>query len=236
MRVVVLQSNYLPWKGYFDLIHDADAFVFYDEVKYTKNDWRNRNRIYSKNGLQWITIPIAKDAVKLKISEVSIDAQGWQDLHFDSLYFAYKRAPFFAQLEGFLVDFYKKRTWGRLSELNQHTIIAFSEFLGIKTRFLDSANFSLKSSRLERLIDLLKQVGTTEYISGPSAKGYLEGHEHLFEESGIKLTYKDYAGYPPYQQLKSPFENSVSIVDLIANIERDLIPDYIWRHRTASHR
>src|SRR3569832_2375965 len=116
MTVVILQSNYLPWKGYFDLIHDADAFVFYDEVKYTKNDWRNWFLFYSKNGIQWLTIPILKDAVKLKISEVRVDHREWQNLHFDTIYFAYKRAPYFSQVEMLFNDFYKIRTWLNLSE------------------------------------------------------------------------------------------------------------------------
>src|SRR3954469_16903743 len=98
MKVVVLQSNYVPWKGYFDLIHDADLFVFYDEVKYTKNDWRNRNKIFTTNGVQWLTIPISKDAVKQKISQVEIKDNGWQELHYKSLFFGYKSAPFFNQL------------------------------------------------------------------------------------------------------------------------------------------
>ena len=101
MRVVVLQSDYVPWKGYFDLIHDADVLVYYDEVQYTKNDWRNRNRIYPKNGLQWLSIPIAKAAVKLKISEVELPASDWQKAHYKSLYYGYKRAPCFDQLEPF---------------------------------------------------------------------------------------------------------------------------------------
>src|SRR3954469_1788276 len=91
MKVVVLQSNYVPWKGYFDLIHDADLFIFYDEVQYTKNDWRNRNRIVTKNGPQWLTIPIPHEAVHQKISEVLLPKDGdWQKLHWKSLFFGYK--------------------------------------------------------------------------------------------------------------------------------------------------
>src|SRR4051812_8183445 len=106
MKVVILQSNYIPWKGYFDLINDADIFVFYDEVKYTKNDWRNRNKIYTKNGMQWLTIPIHKDAVKQKISEVEMPDNSWQELHHKSLEFGYKSAPYYKQLEPLLTELY----------------------------------------------------------------------------------------------------------------------------------
>src|SRR3954471_21716869 len=99
MRVVVLQSNYLPWKGYFDLIQSADVFVFYDEVQYTKNDWRNRNRICSKNGLHWLTIPIRSDAVKKKISEVQLDDPRWQQDHFKILTQSYRAGRHFGQIE-----------------------------------------------------------------------------------------------------------------------------------------
>lgn len=231
MKVVVLQSNYLPWKGYFDLIHDADAFVFYDEVKYTKNDWRNRNQVYSKNGLHWLTIPIDKDAVKLKISDVRMKNTDWQQLHYDTLCLSYKRAPFFHQLEVFIEDWYKKNKWESLSELNQFTIMKIAEFLGIGTRFLNSKNYVLKDGRIERLIDLLEQVGATQYISGPAARDYLAGSEHLFSEKKIDLKFKDYSGYPAYTQLTSPFENGVSIVDLIANVKREEISHYIWGWR-----
>src|SRR5213075_1126236 len=99
MKVVILQSNYIPWKGYFDLIHDADVFVFYDEVKYTKNDWRNRNKIYTKNGLQWLTIPIGNEAVKSKISEVGLTSSQWQSQHRKAIELGYANAKYFEQLE-----------------------------------------------------------------------------------------------------------------------------------------
>nr|MCU0390445.1 WbqC family protein [Thermoflexibacter sp.] len=102
MKVAVLQSNYLPWKGYFDIIGSVDAFIFYDEVQYTKNDWRNRNKLYGANGEFWLTIPIDKNAVKQKISEVKIGNSTWQSQHFKSIYLTYKRAPYFSQIEALL--------------------------------------------------------------------------------------------------------------------------------------
>jgi hypothetical protein len=233
MRVVVLQSNYLPWRGYFDLIHDADVFVYYDEVQYTKNDWRNRNKIYSKNGLQWLTIPIAKTAVKLKISEVPLPEERWQQDHFKSLYFTYKAAPCFAQLEPLLDEAYVKTKWQFLVEINRYFIETISRMLGVTTQFKDSKDFQLEGDRVARLVNLLKRLGATEYISGPSAKEYLSGQEHLFAENGLRLTYKDYAGYPPYRQVREPFEPAVSIVDLLANLPVDEIKNCIWGWRTG---
>lgn len=227
MKVAIIQSNYLPWKGYFDIIQDVDVFCFYDEVKYTKNDWRNRNKIYTKNGLQWLTIPISKDAVKLKIGEVNIEDPSWQLLHHKILQLAYKNAPYFKQLEYFLDEFYIKNQWSSLSELNQHTTKSISKFLKINTEFVNSKDYDLRGDRVNRLINLLTDLNATEYISGPSAKSYLEGCEELFQKNNIKLTFKSYGNYLPYQQLNNPFEHFVSIVDLIANVSESEIEKYI---------
>jgi hypothetical protein len=73
MTAVVLQSSYIPWRGYFDLIHDADVFVFYDDVQYTVNDWRNRNRIKTANGVVWLTIPVGNQNDR-RICDVALAA------------------------------------------------------------------------------------------------------------------------------------------------------------------
>lgn len=227
-KVVILQSNYIPWKGYFDLINDADIFVYYDEVQYTKNDWRNRNKIYSVNGEQWLTIPIAKESVKLKISDVKIIDPSWQALHHKSIYYAYKKAPFFSQVESLINEVYLEKEWFSLVELNRYLIENISNMMGIQTRFVDSKKFDLSGERVDRLINILIQLGATQYISGPAAKGYLSDSEHLFEKNGIKLIYKDYSGYPSYKQMRKPFVPSVSILDLLVNVKLDEVKDYIW--------
>lgn len=230
MKTAILQSSYIPWKGYFDIINDVDVFCFYDEVKYTKNDWRNRNKIYPKSGIQWLTIPISKDAVKHRISEVNITDEKWQDLHNKTLSLSYCNAPFYEQLKYFMDAIYQAKKWDSLSELNQQSIKLISEFIGIKTKFVDSSEFDLRGDRVERLVNLIKDMGATEYLSGPSARDYLKGNEQVFSDSNIKLHYKDYSGYPPYKQLCSPFEHYVSIFDLIANIKQEDIRQYIWDH------
>lgn len=227
MKAVILQSNYIPWKGYFDLINDCDVFIFYDIVKYTKNDWRNRNTIYTKNGKQWLSIPIAADAVNLKIEEVQL-TQNWQESHFKSLYLGYKKAPYFNQLEILINDFLVEKKWETLSELNQYLIKKIAGRLGCQTRFVNANEHNPSGTKVEKLIDLLQKVNADEYISGMAAKEYIDKEMHLFDGHNIKLTFKTYPLYPVYKQLKEPFENSVSIVDLIANIHWDEIPNYIW--------
>ena len=227
MKVAVLQSNYIPWKGYFDLINEVDLFIFYDEVQYTKNDWRNRNRIYTKNGLQWLTIPIAADAVKGKISEVTLQPEKWQQLHFKSLQLGYKSAPCFLQLEELINDYLIRKQWNSLKDLNQYLIKTIATKIGITTKFEDSTKYNLTGDRVTRLLNLIKQTGASAYISGPSAKNYLDGYEKVFHENNIELSYKFYPDYKEYKQLSVPFEQHVSIVDIIANINYNNIQDFI---------
>ena len=146
--------------------------MYYDEVKYTKNDWRNRNKIYSSNDEQWLTISISKEAVKLKISEVKIDNLSWQELHYKSVYYAYKKAPFFSQIEPLINEVFLERKWSSLIE-------KISGMMGIQTVFADSKYFDLSGERVDRLINLLKKLNATEYISGPAAKDYLAGSKFL---------------------------------------------------------
>jgi hypothetical protein len=231
MKVVVLQSNYVPWKGYFDLINDADVFVFYDEVQYTTFDWRNRNKICSNNALHWLTISIPKEAQRLKISEVELKAENWQAEHVKALTNCYRKAPHFAQLEALMQEFWIDKQWTHLSELNHALIKKISGELGITTRFDDSKNYTLHPGRVERMLNLLIQVGATEYITGPSGREYLGPQEELFRENNISITYKSYGDYPRYKQLREPFEHGVSILDMIANLPWAEIPHYIWGWR-----
>ncbi|MFY2561413.1 WbqC family protein [Corallococcus terminator] len=227
MKVAVLQSNYLPWKGYFDIIHAVDVFVFYDDVQFTKNDWRHRNRIKTSRGPEWLSVPVGSHIHRL-ICEVSMTDPRWAERHFDILRQNYRAAPFWSRYEPLLKDALLGRTWTHLSELNQHLIRQLSGELGISTPFRDSRELSLEGQKGERLMGLLRQLGTTEYVSGPAARAYLD--PAVFEAAGIRLTYFDYSGYPEYPQPHPPFVHEVSVVDLLLNVGPDA-PRYIWGWR-----
>jgi hypothetical protein len=229
MKVVINQSNYLPWKGYFDLIHDADLFIFHDDLQYTKNDWRNRNKIKTSRGLEWLTIPVGTNEHRL-INEVVLPADpSWRSKHWRLLQENYCHAPHFARYADFFREVYEQRSWTRLAELNQFLIKTIArEFLGISTEFTDSAQFGFTTRKQERVLDLLKAVGARTYVSGPAAKAYLDSER--FTEVGIELVWKDYSGYPEYMQPFPPFEHAVSIVDLLFNTGPEA-PHYIWSWR-----
>ncbi len=229
-RVAVLQSNYLPWKGYFDIINDVDLLVFYDDVQYTKNDWRNRNRIKTAAGPAWLTVPAGND-IDRRIFEVRLPDSRWQLKHWKSLQQNYSRSPCFDQYAEFFEGVYTGTRWQTLSELNQFLIKSISrDFLGIRTSFMDSRSFSLVKGKHERLMDLLVQTGCTHYLSGPAGRNYLD--ERAFRSAGMSLEYKSYAGYPEYPQSHPPFEQQVSIVDLLFNVGASA-PDYIWKWRSS---
>ncbi|MFU2485946.1 WbqC family protein [Thauera sp. WH-1] len=229
--IVALQSNYIPWKGYFDLIHDADVFIYYDDVQYTKNDWRNRNKIKTPTGATWLTIPTGS-AIKSRICEIELPNSTWQIKHWKSISQNYSQCPYFKDYKDFFAQIYLDRQWKNLSELNQFLISNISKLiLGIETEFLDSRNFNLKGSKQDRLLDLLSQAQATEYISGPAGRSYIDENE--FFKAGISLKWKDYQGYPEYSQRHPPFDHNVTILDLIFNTGPEA-SYYIWGWRNHS--
>lgn len=227
-KVAIIQSSYIPWKGYFDIIHDVDLFIFYDDRQYTVRDWRNRNKIKTPNGLHWLTVPVGSSRDRL-IYEVEITDTGWGKKHWDTLKQNYSKAPYFNEYKAFFEEVYLGQEWVSLSELNQYLVKTISkDFLGIKTEFKDSREFNAQGYRLDRILDLLDKANAGFYLSGPSAKDYIV--DERFVEKGIELQYKDYSGYPEYQQLFPPFEHGVTILDVLFNCGSNA-SHYIWGWR-----
>jgi hypothetical protein len=215
-KVAIVQSNYIPWKGYFDLMNLVDEFILFDDVQYTRRDWRNRNRIKTPNGLIWLTIPVeVKDKYLQKIKNTVISDTGWNRRHWKSITYNYSKARYFHVYKSLFEELYLGSKERFLSQINYRFLKGICEMLGIRTKITWSMNYRLVQGKTERLIDLCKQAGATEYISGPAAKSYVD--DELFRNEGIALTYLDYSGYPEYNQLFPPFEHGVSIVDLILN-------------------
>jgi len=220
-KVAIVQSSYIPWKGYFDLINMADEFVLLDDVKYN-GTWRNRNRILTDHGPRWLTIPVAHDRVEpfLRLCETRVADPQWTAAHWDTLKTHYRRAPFFPEFYRTFAGVYQELAEeGRLSRINARFIMLVCELLGIKTRISWSMDLPVASGKNERIIAICQALAATEYISGPAAKAYIEPEK--FDAAGIRLTYIDYSGYPEYPQLHGPFEHAVSIVDLIFNAGAD---------------
>ena len=219
-KVAILQSNYIPWKGYFDLIAAVDEFILYDDMQYTRRDWRNRNKIKTPEGVAWLTVPVkVKGKYTQLIRATEIDGSAWAEKHWRSLAHYYQRAACFEEIASWLKPLYLETRHTHLSELNRALIEQVCAYLGIRTVISNSWDYQLAEGKTWRLVDLCIQAGATEYISGPAAKGYLE--EGDFADAGLRLTWFDYEGYPEYPQLWGEFTHYVSIVDLLCNCGRD---------------
>ena len=215
-KIAILQSNYIPWKGYFDLINSVDEFILYDDMQYTRRDWRNRNKIKTPQGLTWLTIPVeVKGKYFQKIKETLISDSRWGIIHWKSIQGNYARAKHFNDYKDVFEEFYRNTAERYLSQVNYQLVKIICGLLRIKTKISWSTDYVVRDGKTERLIDLCQKTGATEYISGPAAKDYIE--TKLFEDSNIKLTYFDYSGYSEYRQLFPPFEHGVSIIDLLFN-------------------
>ncbi len=212
-KVAILQSNYIPWKGYFDLMRMVDEFIIYDDVQYTRSDWRNRNKIKTPKGLAWLTIAVGKHYNR--INETLISDDNWGKSHWATLKQAYGKAPHFKEYKDVFEEFYMTTTEMHLSLVNFELIRIINSVLGIGTKISWSTDYQLIDGKSERLVDLVRQAGGNEYLSGPAAKVYLD--EQLFNDAGIKVSWMDYSGYPEYHQLYPPFEHGVTVLDLIFN-------------------
>lgn len=217
MNVVILQPSYIPWRGFFHQIAKADIFVFYDDVKFDKNGWRNRNRIKTPGGLKWLTIPVFTKGVETHhtpINQIVIDWKtNWNRKHWNAMLTSYKRAPFFDQYENLINSFYQKQPT-LLANFTIETTISIARELGItNTQFIRSSEIEgIEGAKTDRLMMILDTLKATHYISGPSAQDYLD--KDAFRKAGIKLEFMQY-NYPEYNQLYPPYEPQVSILDLM---------------------
>ena len=216
MKCVILQPSYVPWRGFFHQVQKADVFVFYDDVQYDKNGWRNRNKIKTPKDSTWLTIPIRNLGLSTPINEVPIDwTQNWANKHFNSIRLNYAKSPFFKRYEPLVQSFYERRH-ELLADFTIETTIELARALGItNTKFVRSSSLSANGSKTDRVLSVLKCVGATHYISGPSAKDYIE--QEKFQSAGITLEYIEY-NYPEYPQLYPPFDGQVSVLDLLFSV------------------
>lgn len=219
-KVAILQSNYIPWKGYFDMIAAVDEFILYDDMQYTRRDWRNRNQIKSHQGVQWLTVPVlVKGKYHQKIRETEIDGMDWAAAHWKSLIQNYRRAPHFEEIASLFEPLYLDTEYTYISQLNRRFIDSICSYLNIKTLITNSWDYTLIDGKTERLVDLCEQAGGTVYISGPAAKDYID--EKVFSDKNIELSWFNYEGYPEYPQLWGEFVHGVSILDVLFNCGKE---------------
>lgn len=216
-KVAILQSNYIPWKGYFDLINSVDYFVIYDSMQYTRRDWRNRNKIQTTTGLKWLSIPvITKNKFHQSIFDTKVENKNWAQTHWETIKRNYAKATYFKEYKELFEELYLNSNEDFLSDINYKFLKTINDILGIETKILFSNEFKLAEGKSERLLAICKDLNATTYFSGPAAKDYL--NENLFKEEKIEVNWMDYSNYKPYPQVFTPFNHFVSILDLIFNM------------------
>jgi hypothetical protein len=216
-KIAILQSNYIPWKGYFDLIGHVDEFILYDDVQYTKNDWRNRNTIKTPQGNLLLTIPVlTKGLFEQAIKEVEIADKGWQTRHWNSIYRNYRKAKNFDVTAQILEELYLSKDYSRLTEVNSEFLLALCDYLEINTKVSHSSDFKYQGEdKNSKLISLCLAASADTYVSGPAAKEYIDESE--FNGHGISVEWYGYEGYIEYPQVHGDFDHNVSVLDLLFN-------------------
>lgn len=215
MKIAVLQPGYLPWLGFFDQMNRVDVFVLYDDVQYTRSDWRSRNRIKGPQGPVWLTVPVLKRGrLGQSILEAEIDNRSdWRRKHRETLRIHYGKSPFFEDHWPLFAEAYG-RSWQRLADLDLFLIEKLRDALGIRTRIARSSELGVGGQRIERLLALCRHFGADRYLTGDAAEDYLDPTP--FSAGGVNLEYQRYE-HPQYPQQYGGFTPHLSIVDLLFN-------------------
>ena len=217
-KVAIIQSNYIPWVGYFDVIASVDEFIFLDEVQYTHRDWRNRNLIHTPSGDRWLTIPIESSKINRNtpIKNVYTSNSYWIPEHLESIRRNYRKSEYFDILFPQLEGIYVGLTSTNLSEINQTLIRTLSKIMNIKVNFSDSSLYpNSLAQKSDRILEICLAAGASVYVSGPAAKNYLD--EGKFADFGVQVEWFTY-NYLAYKKLWDDTNTNLSIIDTLLNI------------------
>lgn len=217
-KIVILQPGYIPWLGFFDLMHRSDLFVILDDVQYTVRDWRNRNRIKTAHGIKWLTVPIKSKGIRSKlVNEVEVDnEQNWMKVHIDTLKSYYRKAAYFDEI----ISLYEQaliRPIKRIIDIDINIIRHILNYLGIRKDLILSSDISVTGAKDLKLLEICKRMGGSHYISGYAAKAYLR--EDIFKREEIMVEWHNY-NHPYYNQLwltELGFISHLSVIDLLFN-------------------
>lgn len=232
MKIFVQQPSYLPWIGYFEQIYEVDTFVFFDDVRFTKSSWKNRNRIKNNNGEMWLTVPVCnRSSPNLLIKDAKIDhSHKWVNKHLKSIFFAYKKSRYFDEIYQLVETTLRKRPT-LLLDLDCELIVNIAKYLGIDTNFVFSSSINCSSTHRElRLIEICNKLDANHLYNGAKAKEILD--LSYFQQAGIQIEFQDFE-HPLYEQLHGPFIPYLSIIDLLFNCGPDS-GQYIWGGQSLS--
>ncbi|MBF0553533.1 MAG: WbqC family protein [Nitrospirae bacterium] len=230
LKCAIIQPSFLPWRGTFHIINSVDKYIVFDDVQYDKHGWRNRNRIKTHIGVQWITLPVLTKGLSTQmIKDAKIDnKKNWQKKMIKTITSSYKDAPFFYLAD--VIFSILSRGYNYLLDIDMDLLVAINKLLRIDVDILFSSDLNIEyDDRISRIVSLCKAVGANHYISGPSARDYIKDNS-IFENNGIVLEYQTY-DYPPYNQIYGEFIPDLSIIDLLFNVGIEHAGDNIWNIR-----
>ncbi len=217
MRCAIMQPHFFPWSGYFNLMSKVDKYVFLDDVQFSKSSWQSRNQILINGKKNWITIPTKKSELKTNINEKIIDfTSNWQLKITKTIIQNYSKCINFNDLKG-LIDLFNTLKFSSLSEFNINIINFISYNLEIRVDFINSSTLNTKSSRTNKVVEILKILNAKEYISPQGAKDYLQ-NDGFNKITNTKLSINNYKCKSYTQMGVLEFIPNLSIIDLIANL------------------
>lgn len=226
-RICIIQSAYIPWRGFFDLIDRCDEYIILDGAQFVKGHWQNRNRVRGPAGPAWLSIPVVTaDRLGQSIEQVVVSDRAWAETHWRKLAIYYANAPYFSVLAPHLKSLYAAAgQFERLTDINETLIRGIIALLGIETRLVRDHTYDPQGGRTDRVVDICIKAGATHYLTGPSARAYLD--ETPFTDAGITVEWMDYPSYPRYPQGQADYDPALSIVDLLFNAGTER--EDLWR-------
>lgn len=215
MQLVGHQPEFLPWLGFFHKLTLGEVFMVVDHVQFKKRHFENRNRIRTRQGWGWLTVPVrTHDRFEQPINTVEIDPRApWRRKVLRSIELNYAKAPFFAAYWPAFSELLQ-RDWPFLGPLNEGLIRLCLDILDIRPKVVKSSELGVDSHGTQLIVDMCAAVGTRVYVSGQSGKEYLDAH--LLKAGGVEVVYQDFT-HPEYGQLHQPFIPQMSVLDLIFN-------------------
>lgn len=226
MRCVIMQPTYFPWAGFFNLISQAESFIFLDDAQFSKNSWHNRNQLLSNNKRIWLTIPIKKNKLNTKIIDIQIDnSKNWKQKHIKTILQIYRKHKYYDDLDEVL-SFLIKSNFDNLSSLNIDLIKLICKKLNLKTNFYNSSNLNLEGKRTDKVIQILDHFKASEYLSPKGAMEYLI-KDKFEKKTSIELNFQNYLPKKYLQLNSEKFISHLSIIDVIANIGLKETTEYV---------
>ena len=216
MILTAHQPVYLPWLGLFHKIAISELFVWFDDVQYQTKDWNNRNKIKTKNGPIWLSVPVlSKNHFDTKVGKIKInnDLQ-WAKKHLKSIQLAYSKSEYFNKYFDFFVETYK-RDWLLLTDLNLHILNFFLDELKLKKQIVKLSDLNISGKKSELVLNMCKYFKAKSYIFGEQGENYAD--DKSFLESNIQPYFQKYK-HPVYNQLHGDFISKLSVIDLLFNM------------------